>query len=225
MQSVRFLAWFTLAATAAVLVANHPAHTAVPAPSDAATDWQLDITYDAPRPIRITLPGERGSRLYWYMTFTVTNNTGEDRPFIPEVTLYTDTGQIVRGGKDVNPFVYQTIKKIHNNPLLGDMVSISGKILQGQDNAKDGMVVFHDFDPQAGGFNIFFGGLSGETTVVELPRPVPVTTIAPDGSDRVVEKQQIVLAKTLALRYALGVQAANRINASPTLISEEWIMR
>lgn len=201
-----------------------PAQTA-PQPNEAQVAWQLEIDYQTPQPILVKLPGESRPRLYWYMLFTVTNRTGEDRIFAPEIVLYTQTGKMVRAGEGVNPVAFDHIKRLHNNPLLTDLIGMTGKLLQGQDNAKDGVAIFRDFDPEAAQFDIFFGGLSGETAVVKLPVPIEVTEIGEDGKLQKVQRDSIVLSKTLKLTYGLGVEAASRAYAKVNFLEQGWVMR
>jgi hypothetical protein len=196
-----------------------------PQPNEARVAWQLDLRYSKPRPIYVKVPGKSGPQLFWYFTFTVTNRTGEDRQFAPEILLYTHTGQMLRAGQGVNPIVFQHIKKLHNNPLLRDLVGITGKMLQGQDNARDGVAIFRDFDPEAARFDIFIGGLSGETATVQLPAPIKVRQIGPGGKEVTVEKKAITLAKTLDLTYRIGTETRNRIDATVQLLGKRWVMR
>lgn len=198
---------------------------AAPRPNEARVAWQLDIRYSKPQPLYVQVPGQSEPQLFWYFTYTVTNRTGEDRQFAPEILLYTNTGEMIRAGQGVNPFVFQQIKKLHNNPLLTDIVGITGKLLQGQDNAREGVAIFKDFDPRAASFDIFFGGLSGETMSVPLPRPVEVKQIGPGGKEVLVEKNSITLVKTLDLKYRIGTETSRRIDAKVNLLSKRWVMR
>lgn len=199
-----------------------PAATA-PEPNEAPVTWEFDIRYETPKSIMIKAPGEATPRRFWYFLYTVTNRSGEDRDFAPEIALYTNTGQIIRAGAGVNPVVYQTIKKIVNNPLLTDMVGVTGKLLQGEDNARTSVAIFRDFDPKAASFTIFFGGLSGETAVVKLPHPISVPDPLEDG--KMVKTSTVMLSKTLALKYNVGSEARGRGRADVRLIRKSWVMR
>ena len=198
---------------------------AAPQPSDARIAWEIDIDYKPPQPIMVKIPGRSKPQLFWYIPYTVTNRSGKDRLFVPEIVLYTNTGQVLRAGEGVNTVVYQTIKRLHNNPLLYDMVGITGKLLQGEDNARDGVAIFRDFDPKGASFEIFFGGLSGEIALTRLPRPIMVKEIGPGGKQIMVEKDTITLVKTLKLKYTLGTEARDRPNAKVRLLRKGWVMR
>ena len=47
-----------------------------------------------PTPIRVNIPGKDVPQVYWYLRYTVTNNTGRDQIFMPDFVLYTDTGEV-----------------------------------------------------------------------------------------------------------------------------------
>jgi len=198
---------------------------AAPKANNVQDTWTLDINYTLPQPIMIRVPGQSVPKLYWYFTYTVINDTGEDQMFTPEIVLYTGTGQITQAGAGINPFVYQKIKKIHNDPFLLDGLSVTGNLLQGADNAKSGIVVFPNFDAKAASFDIFFGGLSGDSAVVKLPSSIEVTTISLDGKVTKTQKNSVILAKTLQLKYQIGTQARDRAEAKVKLEGKGWIMR
>lgn len=199
------------------------AHSA-PEPSIVPVAWQFDVDYQSPMSIQLRLPGETQVQTYWYVLYTVTNNTGEDRYFVPNLTLYADTGQIIRAGRGVSPAVFDAIKRRHNNPLLKDPTSINAPLLQGEDNAQDGVAIFRDIDPKARSFEIYFAGLSGETVTVKLPVPIETVEEA-DGKTEKVTKDSIVLRKTLQLSYGLPGEAAARLTNPPRLLASQWVMR
>ena len=62
------------------------------------------------------------------------------------------------------------IKELYADKLmLFPPTDILGKLLQGEDNAKDGVVVFGDVDADARDFQVCISGLSGETAEVMNP--------------------------------------------------------
>jgi len=201
-----------------------PAATA-PQPNEARVAWEIDIRYRAPQPIVVKVPGYGSPQRFWYFLYTVTNQSGEDRHFAPDIVLYTNTGQIVRSGEGVNTTVYQTIKQRHNDPLLQTTVGMAGKLLQGESNAKEGVAIFRDFDPQAASFTLFFGGLSGETARVHLPTPITVSEMMPGGKTQDVSRDIVTLTKTLALTYNVGTEAGGRTQAEIREVDARWVMR
>ncbi|MFW6145782.1 MAG: hypothetical protein ACOC7R_00445 [Planctomycetota bacterium] len=199
--------------------------TAAPEPKVIPTEWELDIRYEAPQPIRVKIPGDDRVETFWYVLYTVTNHTGGDRVFVPQVTLFTDTGQILLGSEGIYPSVFAAIKERHNNPYLEDLARISGRILQGEDNARDGVAIFRDFDQAARTIDVFIGGLSGETAVVDLPREIGLTET--DIRGRTTEKRtgRIVLHKTLQLTYEIPGEAEARLLTPMRLVRKGWVMR
>ena len=55
-----------------------------PKPSPVPVQWELDIDVQAPKPIKVSVAGEAKPRLFWYMTYTVSNHSGADQVFVPE---------------------------------------------------------------------------------------------------------------------------------------------
>jgi len=199
--------------------------TTAPKPSDVPVSWELEFAYKQPRPIQVTLPGQDDPTTFWYMEYTVTNRTEDEQVFVPDLVLYTDTGQILRDGRGVPSLVFRKIKESVSEPLLKDQAGVSGRLLRGSNNAKDGVMIFQDIDPKAGAFDIFVGGLSGETAIVKPPHPVPVTVIGEDKKRKTVMKDEIVLSRTLQLHYKLPGEAAARFQTQPRLVRRTWVMR
>lgn len=205
---------------------------AAPQPFDVPVKWELQFDFQAPRAIQVVLPGETQPKTFWYMLYTVTNQSvdiqtgrGTEQDFIPEFVLYTDTGKVSYSGKKVSSAVFDEIKKRYNNPLLQNRTNITGKILFGRDNAKDGVAIWPDFDPKSGAFDIFVGGLSGETSELKLPKPITVTEIDAFGKKQTVTKDKIILSKMLKLNFTVKGEAAARIVTPAKLKSKQWVIR
>ena len=197
-----------------------------PKPSPVPVQWELDIDVQAPKPIKVSVAGEAKPRLFWYMTYTVSNHSGADQVFVPEFVLYTDTGEVLRSGTNVPVSVFGAVQKVANDPHLRDTIGVVGPLLQGDDNAKTGVAIWPDFDPLAGAFDIFIGGLSGETAqLTSLPASIPTAQTDLKGNTVTTSKNSLILSKTLDLKYKVPGEAANRIRVVPTLVSREWVMR
>ena len=123
---------------------------AAPEPSRAGKTWDVDFEFHDPARISVTLPGQAEPTTYWYMLFTVTNNTNREIDFYPAFSLVTDTLQVVEGNDDVDPRVYQELqaqyKKLY--PFLVDPTGLYGLLKQGEDNRRTGVIAFRDFDPR-----------------------------------------------------------------------------
>ena len=197
---------FCLSALIACLAAA--ASIAAPEPEAVPRRWQLRLDPGDLRVAIIDTPGV-GERMYLYMTYKVVNNSGEDRDFAPWFELATDSGQIVRAGRDVPHAVVQELLRRIDSPFLQDDLSVQGRLLQGQENAREGLVVWNAPDITAGEYTVFAMGFSGETKAV--PRP--------DTG------KEIVLRKTLMLVHA-GTGRLDPTTGRPLeRIQERWIMR
>ncbi|MBI5724924.1 MAG: hypothetical protein HZA50_13270 [Planctomycetes bacterium] len=244
MRSGAAIILLACAATALILVGqglteNPPAGTTVapaPKPSDVPFEWELAFTYKDPMCIRVKAPGEEKARIYWYMLYRVINRTKEDQNFIPEFAIYTNTGEILQANKNIPTAVYDAIKQLHNLPLLKDQTSVTGKLLQGEDNAKEGVAMWPDIDPQAGTFDVFVGGLSGELADAALLTPMPPAADnipasgpaamgyrpKPPASAPTTKK---VLTKQLRLQFMITGDQPARLTTPVTFKLKEWVMR
>ena len=135
--------------------------------------WTVEVKFEHPQQIVVPWGGNPQSR-FWYMIATVTNRTGRDIEFYPKCDLMTDTFQVLPAGQGVPPVVFQQIQQLHGGvyPFLEPLEKVDSRILQGEDNAKEIVIAWRDFDPQAASFKVFVGGLSNETVIV--PHPVAV---------------------------------------------------
>lgn len=91
--------------------------------------------------MRLHVDPESGTP-FWYFTYKVVNNTGEDQRFAPKLELVDDEGRITVSGQGVPSEVTRMLLRQINNPLIEDQNTILGDILQGEANAKEGLVVF-----------------------------------------------------------------------------------
>jgi hypothetical protein len=214
------VALFVLAAAVAVGIGAEP-----PKPSIVPKAWELEFTYEVPRPITLKISGEDKPQTFWYMLYRVINETGKDQIFVPDFTLYTDTGQVLRAGEHVPSLVFTAVQKLHNNPLLVDLPTATGRILQGEDNSKYGVAIWRDIDPKARRFDIFVSGLSGEREKVTLPEAVKKIELDREGNKKEITTNEAVLAKTLKLGYFMPGEAESRTNTLPQLDKKEWVMR
>ena len=194
---------------------------AAPQPSLTPKSWELDFEFHDPARIALTLPGDTQPTTFWYLLYTVTNNTGGEAEFYPTFHLVTDTLQVVEGGSRISPRVYEAIRARHKKqyPFFVDPSAVFGVLKQGVDNRLASAAVFRDFDPQGSRFAVYVGGLSGE--LVRLANP---------SFDRLkVESDKnmrfFVLRKTLAIHYDLPGDSQTRARTVPTRVKREWVMR
>lgn len=209
----------------ACVVACASGIVAAPKPSEVPTKWELDFSFpEVPQPIRFTMPDGQ-KQTFWFFRFTINNPTREDQLYVPDFVLYTDTGQVLRADAGVPTGVFRQIQRIYNEPLLLGTSSVTGKILQGRDNAKQSVAIFTDIDPKAGSFDLFVGGLSGETALIKLPKPIEVSETTAGGKTRTVQRHDVPLVKTLKLTYKIPGEAAGRFRTKARLAEKSWVMR
>lgn len=180
-----------------------------PQPSLAGGDWQLVMT--ARDPDVIAVEGLSGvTRWYWYLPYAVLNETGEDRLFVPEVTVLTDGGRVIEAGRGVPANVYAAVAAALGNPYLENPESVIGTIRQGPDFLKESVAIWPVPDEDVDRMTVFFAGLSGETRPAVSPATgevltEPVTDLAtgapvlgPDGEPR---RQPVLLRRADVLEY------------------------
>ncbi len=189
---------------------------AAPEPSiiDKPGDWTLDARYDQPQ--QIVLDGAPNKR-FWYIILTLTNKSGKDVDFYPECTLVTDTLATVPAEKGVSEALFDRLKTRHKSkyPFLELLENAGNKILQGADNAKDIVIIWPDFDPNAKSVDIFIAGLSNQTVAVEHPSQKDT-----DG-----KPIKVYLRKTLQLTYSISGDPAFRSDQKLKFVDKHWVMR
>ncbi len=192
-----------------------------PSAGSSAESWQLEFSFHDPQRLTLTLPGQSEPTSFWYVLYTVTNNTGRDVQFFPSFKLVTDTLNVVTAGDYVNPDVYDVIKARHKKefPFFVPPTKITGLLLQGADNARTSVAVFRTFDPKADAFTIYASGLSGEITRMVNPAFEP-------GEDESEDNPRFfILRRTLAIHYALPGEPDTRHLVTPVRKNREWILR
>lgn len=130
-----------------------------------AMDWSLDFR---PGPLRLFTTSQ--GKAYWYFTYRVINRTGKERMWAPRFELFTDKGAIKTSGRSVPTDVTRSILALLNDPLMQDQNQIIGEIRIGDENAKDGLVVWPADDLAVTEFTVFVTGASGKVRKVPDPR-------------------------------------------------------
>jgi len=183
-----------------------------PEPDPVPTRWELDFQ---PGPLRVALVTESNgtTRPYFYMTYRVTNYSGQDLIFAPSMDLVTEEGSIRRAGRDVPAEVTRHILTSLRNPLLEDQISVLGQILQGVENAKDGLAVWPADDLSTDTLSVFIAGLSGENK--------PIVVRDPETK----RNKRVMLRKTLMLSYATPGELSGRGSTPLELAETLWVMR
>jgi hypothetical protein len=201
----------------AVVVAGLSVAAPQPAIVQRPGQWTLEMRYEHPQ--QLVLPwGPNGESRFWYMILTVTNRTGHDVEFYPKCDLMTDTFDIVPAGRGVPPMVFEMIRQRHQGqyPFLEWLSKVPNRLLEGEDNAREIAVIWEDFDLRATGFDVFIGGLSNETAVVNHPLAKDPATGRP---------MPVYLRKTLDLTYAFRGDPAVRALVEVVYKNHSWVMR
>ncbi len=191
--------------------------------------WQVSFEFHDPKRISIVLPGDDHATVFWYMLYEVTNETGRDVAFYPSFRLVTDSLEVVEGGANISPRVYDVIAARHTKefPFFAAPHKITGPLLQGKENARASAAVFRAFDSSASRFSIYVSGLSGEVARVFNPAGTTAktgsTAKAGDGND--LAGSSFLLRRTLAITYDLPGDEQTRGLTSPVRRKREWVMR
>jgi len=198
-----------------------------PEPSPYPISWELKFDHSKPKRIVVQIP-EQGPRAFWYMTYTVTNDTNDEQTFLPVFEMVTKDGKIHRSDKGVPPEVFQAIKKREGNRFLLPSSKIGGVLRVGEDQARDGVAIWPEPMAEMGTFKIFVSGLSGETVTLKMVDGKPVK-VKPENISQELKgvnpEDVVILRKTLQLNHVIygddKFPSLDEVNVKP----EQWVMR
>ncbi len=183
-----------------------------PEPDPVPRKWQLDVKLG---PLRLAKVQNTAGKTdaYYYLTYTVINASGTDVLLAPAWDLATSDGRIARSGRNVPATVTKHLLNELHNPYLEDQISVIGVMMQGEENAKDGLVVWAVDDLRVEEVAIFGAGFSGESKPIDVLNPA-------SG-----QKEKVMLRKTLMARYQTPgeIEAHGSEPFEPSEI--RWIMR
>lgn len=184
-----------------------------PEPDPVPRRWQIDVEVGPMRLARVEGPNNE-ARLYWYLTYKAVNPTREDLIFAPAFDLVAEDGTTYRAGREVPPVVTRRLLDKLDNPLLQDQVQIIGTILQGQENAKEGLVIWPASQLASGEMVVYASGFSGETRTIE------VADVNNPG-----KMTRATLRKTMMVRYPMRGDVHNQGDKPLEVGESRWIMR
>lgn len=187
-----------------------------PKPSLYPISWELSFTHSQPQRIVVKAPGESTASAYWYITYTVTNNTNQEQLFLPLFELLGDDGSVARSDSDIPPAVFDAIKAREKNELLQPPLSVGPELRIGEDQAIDSVAIWREPKLRMGQFTLFATGLNGEWVYLKDDQGKPLKT--PDG-------QPIILRKTLMLTYQVRGDETFGGPDAVTEKSQRWVMR
>lgn len=187
-----------------------------PEPSPVPRAWQLDVR---PSDLNVVIldHADGSSAAYYYMTYVVTNTTGKDQFFAPMFELVTDQGEVLLSGRDVPPEATREMLRRLRREFLEDQISMFGQVLQGPENAREGLVMWPVGNTQVKDVNLYMFGFSGETRTIQL-RNFEAGTV-----------EDVVLRKSLMLRHTVpgdllpgaGTEGGKALPRTET----RWILR
>lgn len=175
---------------------------AYPKPSIYPVVWELRTKVDMPK--RLVVDGKP----YWYVTYHVTNDTRQERVFLPLFEMLFSDGKLERADRLIPPNVFNTIKSREPYPFLQSYTQIASDLRIGEDQSKDGVAIWEDTDLEGREFTVFFAGFSGESAKVA----------GPDGKD-------VTLMKTLQVDYAIGGDPKFRDINQVREVKRSFVMR
>jgi hypothetical protein len=175
---------------------------AYPKPSVYPTTWELK--FEVGTPTRVVV----GDRAYWYLTYSVTNHTGQERVFLPAFEVLTPNGVAVRTDRLIPIEVVSTVRKQAGNKLLEQANQIAGEIRLGIDEARDGVAIWPEANVEDREFTVFGTGFSGETAKVDLG-----------------EGKEMTLFKSIQLDYAITGDPKFRQVAEVREVGRSFVMR
>lgn len=193
-----------------------PVKALAPEPSPVPRSWELDIDAGPLRAVSMAVEGE-GIQHFYYMTYRVTNDSGEDLFFAPMFELATDRGECFMSGRNVPPEVTRELLQRLSDPLIEDQIGIIGGIQQGPENARDGLVVWRMGSTTPKEVNVYAFGFSGETQTIRM------------RNFETGELEDWVLRKTLRLRHTVFGDLLPGSNSEGgrelSRVESRWIMR
>lgn len=187
-----------------------------PTPSPYPISWELKFDYALPRRIVVEVPGADSPQAYWYLLYTVTNNTDKEQMFLPVFEMLTKDGQLIRSDRNIPTRVFEAIKTAEKRAFLEPAPPIEGIIRLGEDQARESVAIWPEPSAEMGQFSIFVAGLSGEATVLKDDNGQPRKN---------AEGNPIILRKTLQLNFVVRGDdvhpGEDEINENP----KQWVMR
>ncbi|TVQ33063.1 MAG: hypothetical protein EA376_03130 [Phycisphaeraceae bacterium] len=181
---------------------------AAPQPSPIPTRWELDLRPGPLRIVHLDVPGI-GPQTYYYLTYLVVNNSGQDLTFAPSFQLTTDEGELVRSGEDVPLWVTRELLNRLRNPLLEDEIGVLGMLEQGEENGIEGLVVWPARNLKVDEVVVYAAGFSGETRRIRRPDT----------------GEEVTLRKVMMLRHDTPGEQTRRGSLPLERTVQRWILR
>jgi hypothetical protein len=175
---------------------------AYPKPSPYPISWELKTNLGTPK--RLIVDGKG----YWYVTYNVTNTTGQERVFLPLFEVLLPDGTVHRADRSIPANVFPAIKGREGIQFLESAAQIATDLRIGEDQSRDGVAIWPDLDPNAREFTLFASGFSGEAA--KIPGP---------GG------KELTLFKSLQIDYAIGGDPKFREINQIREVGRSYVMR
>src|ERR1043166_8839932 len=147
----RNIAYVCLLILSLSIIPTSRAEDQFPKPSLYPKTWELDFQHG--KPTRVVVQGGKDvPKAYWYMIYTVTNNSNSEQLFLPSFELVTEDGAIHKSDFRIPKAVFDAIKKREGARFLEPAALIGGELRIGPEQAKDGVAIWPGPTPDMGGF-------------------------------------------------------------------------
>lgn len=197
----------------------------IPEPSAFPVSWQLDFENAIPKRIVVAAPNQTTPTAYWYMTYTVTNRSGEERQFLPAFDLLSEEGKLIRSDQNIPLAVFQRIRQVEGKKFLEQQNQLTGVVRLGEDQARDGVAIWPEPKPEMGKFTIFVAGLSGEEIALERKDGAYVRVTSMEGLSAEQRAALQILRKTLQLKFFVNGDEVYPGEDETNTGARVWIMR
>jgi len=177
-----------------------------PEPDPIPRRWELDVELS---PLRVhVLETKDGPRAFYYMTYRVTNNSGEDLLLAPLFEMVVDKGEPVRAGRSVPAEVNKQLLDRLQDGMILDQISAIGLLKQGKEHTREAMVAWPADHHRPDSVTVYAVGFSGETATVKTE-----------------QGQTVLLRKTKMVRYAPPGEIPALRDRPLEPVETRWIMR
>jgi hypothetical protein len=198
-----------------------------PEPSPYPISWELKFEHGTPKRVVVSVAGQ-APQAYWYMTYRVTNDTGQEQLFLPVFELLTSDGKVHQSDRGISPRVFDAIKDREGNRYLERRSKVEGMLRQGEAQTKDSVAIWKQPMDKMGQFTIFVSGLNGEanTYKMEAGKLVKIDPAKMTEETKGVPKEQLItLRKTLKLDYS--IYGDEKVTPHPEVheSAKSWVMR
>jgi hypothetical protein len=171
-----------------------------------ATANDLDFR---PGTLRLVTDAESGAR-FWVFTYTIANKTGKTQRFSPRFELLMGDGTILEAGRDVPVEAGRRVLRSVGSDQALDQFQIMGEILDGEANAREGVVVW----PAKGDskeITMFVAGMSSAFDRVKDPAT---------GKDAIIRRSW---SRQYSVPGSPDPRVASEASFDP--IKDAWLMR